>query len=585
MERQAQYRRIHSRQLQTQQRRKKRNRQRVQVCLGILILLCILSVALHVWNRQDEETQGESAFYENCYIAECEDGTVTLMTPQETKQYKVQNLQEDISDLFADVTIEDGYVTKVSAKKNRIRGKVTAVDASGVTIDGYGTVPFTEQFNIYRNYGLLGAGSVDQIPVNADLTWFYLEGDKICGAVVLEDVNAVEIRVLISTDNYSSYEHEAVTVTCKEDYTVTGSIKSETFQAKEKLTITQATVEEYGDELTITSESQTKGIQICSITRDYGQPTYPGTLYIQKGNQGLHVINQLPLEKYLYYVVPSEMPVGYESEALKAQAVCARTYAYRAVLDEAFGTYGADVDDSVSSQVYNNAKPTAAVKQAVNETYGQVLTKEETPIIAYFFSTSCGYSTDYENEDFIKGTAIGSFAEETGDLSQEDNFRSFICGSGEGGYEKDYAYYRWNVTLSADTVCSQVQAMLGVEIGTLYNITVDSRGVNGAVSQITITGSEQSVTVDNATTIRQLLSTRNATLYLNDGSSVARDSMLPSPFFAVIYENGGFNLYGGGMGHGLGMSQNGAQAMAKLGWTWEQITDYFYNDVSITKLY
>ena len=67
------------------------------------------------------------------------------------------------------------------------------------------------------------------------------------------------------------------------------------------------------------------------------------------------MVNELPLENYLCKVVPSEMPASYQKEALKAQAICARSYAYRQIMDYAYPEYQAHVNDSTDYQVYNNS--------------------------------------------------------------------------------------------------------------------------------------------------------------------------------------------------------------------------------------
>ena len=86
--------------------------------------------------------------------------------------------------------------------------------------------------------------------------------------------------------------------------------------------------------------------------------------------QGFRVINQVDLESYLKGVVPSEMPVDAPAEALCAQAVCARTYAVRQIREERMKEWDADVDDTISCQVYNNISEQAASSQAVDATRG-----------------------------------------------------------------------------------------------------------------------------------------------------------------------------------------------------------------------
>ncbi len=105
------------------------------------------------------------------------------------------------------------------------------------------------------------------------------------------------------------------------------------------------------------------------------------------------MVNELLLEEYLYAVVPSEMPASYPLEALKAQAVCARTYAYARILHAGLPEYGAHVDDSTSYQVYNNILENAQTTKAVRETKGELLYYGEELADTYYYSTSCGYGT------------------------------------------------------------------------------------------------------------------------------------------------------------------------------------------------
>ena len=134
---------------------------------------------------------------------------------------------------------------------------------------------------------------------------------------------------------------------------------------------------------------------MTSIERQCGNPVYYGKLELIRNGESLNLINELSLEEYLKGVVPSEMPPSYEEQALMAQAVCARTYAWKQMQGEGVSGYPADVDDSVSYQVYGNIQPQESTSEAVEETKGLILTREGEPIEAYYFSTSAGAtSTD-----------------------------------------------------------------------------------------------------------------------------------------------------------------------------------------------
>ena len=172
------------------------------------------------------------------------------------------------------------------------------------------------------------------------------------------------IRVLIMDSEHRSYYHQSVSLIWQGQEYVFGG-------------------ESCGEEaLSCTFEGGTEGIQISSVQREQGAPIYRGSIKITKKPEGFLVVNTLPLEMYLEAVVPSEMPSSYPLEALKAQAVCARTYAWKQLKEKKLETYGADVDDSVNFQVYNNIGLEESTTQAVEETKGRILSQNGKPIEA-----------------------------------------------------------------------------------------------------------------------------------------------------------------------------------------------------------
>ena len=149
---------------------------------------------------------------------------------------------------------------------------------------------------------------------------------------------------------------------------------------------------------TIKVESVVSGdkITVSSLNRGYGTPSYLGSFELFSSAEGMILVNELPLEEYLYAVVPSEMPASYELEALKAQAVCARSYAYNQTQGLSYPEYNAHVDDSTSFQVYGNSKEQESAVRAVDETRGQKLWYQNQVVTAYYYSTSCGKTTGIE---------------------------------------------------------------------------------------------------------------------------------------------------------------------------------------------
>ena len=132
----------------------------------------------------------------------------------------------------------------------------------------------------------------------------------------------------------------------------------------------------------IVEAPDTMPLTLNSIKRSQGAPSFRGVLEVTREKQGFRVINQVDLESYLKGVVPSEMPVDAPAEALCAQAVCARTYAVRQIREERMKEWDADVDDTISCQVYNNISEQAASSQAVDATRGMIILSDGEPIEA-----------------------------------------------------------------------------------------------------------------------------------------------------------------------------------------------------------
>ncbi len=396
-----------------------------------------------------------------------------------------------------------------------------------------------------------------------------------------EDEN---IRVLLMTSGYSGYYHDSVTLQCAQNWYKAGQEAALAAGSQAVLTTEDLQI---GESACFYPENSGGTITVASITRDCGMPSYPGTLTVYREEQGLILVNELPLEEYLRYVVPSEMPASYEMEALKAQAVCARTYACRQMAGDSMEPYHADVDDSVSYQVYHNLDAQQNTDFAVLATKGKVLTSDGEPISAYFFSTSCGHtSTDdvwnaEQTESYLKSVYLDS--DERKSLDSEEVFAAFITSSDTETYDSQEPWYRWEVTLPLDYLNGQFSSY---GIGDITGIQVAERGEGGAVAQLEVTGTKGKTVLENEYTIRETLSAKGYTITRKDGSTVDSMTLLPSAYFICtpVEENGtvsGYRFQGGGYGHGVGMSQNGANQMAKEGKSWKEILNFFYQNISI----
>lgn len=250
-------------------------------------------------------------------------------------------------------------------------------------------------------------------------------------------------------------------------------------------------------------------------------------------------VENIPLEKYIAGVIAAEMPAEFELEALKAQALAARTYTVNHLLyGETAGDY--DLTDTVTHQVYKSdeeliklwgsefTEKMNKIKEAVNATQGQILTFNEEPITAAFFSTSNGYTEN--SEDYW------------------DNELPYLR-SVESPWDKDSPRF-----LNQDTfTIEEVEKALEIDLpkDKLAYIE-DSRTESGRVKEIKIEGNSFS------------------------GREVREKLGLKSSDFQINQNNGHFVITTEGYGHGVGMSQYGAKARAEAGQGSEEILGFYF---------
>ena len=165
------------------------------------------------------------------------------------------------------------------------------------------------------------------------------------------------------------------------------------------------------------------------------------------------------------------------------------------------------------------------------------------------------------------------------DLSDETAFRSFIdAADARDYYEKDMSLFRWHVHLEAEDIKTEVE--------TPTELTVDYRGRSGVVRELTVKGKNgESCTLSGEYNIRKALSVAGRTIECADGTKVTNQIMLPSGYFYINPADGGFDIYGGGFGHGVGMSQNGVTKMTERGMDYETILAHYFKGTSVKKAY
>ena len=508
----------------------------------------------------------------------------------------------------ADLTFEGGRLIKAECKNDKIHGKLLSVSDDSMEIEGLGTYETETGLEVYKLYGTLQTQKKNDLMIGYDYTDFVVKNNKICACLVSREGELDQIRVLLKNTAAGGYYYDEALVT------VDGV-----------QTLIKADEMENGERLSFQSNALTDKVNIEIEGVNKADNSYRGKLEFYKTSDGMAIINEVPLEEYLYAVVPSEMPAYYPMEALKAQAVCARTYAYRHILHAGLAGFGAHLDDTTSYQVYHNIDENSATTTAVKETDGMMLYYQDELAENYYYSTSCGYGTDTtiwkteaaQNIPYIKGIKIAAKeARENSPgadaLKEEGTFAAYIKSVDEADFESGEPWYRWQYEvedLDADAMLERLKERYKAnaaliltrkendgeyyyvsepvnKIGKIKDINISKRGDGGIADELIITGSKAVIKVVSEYNIRRVLCDGKGSVIRRDGSSVAAGSLLPSAF--LIIETGktdedvvGYTVIGGGYGHGVGMSQNAAKEIGSLGYDYKDILEIFFTDCEV----
>ena len=264
---------------------------------------------------------------------------------------------------------------------------------------------------------------------------------------------------------------------------------------------------------------------------------YAGDIEVMKGKTGMYLINELPIEEYVKNVVGAEVSSSWDMEALKVQAVIARTYALYQRTAAGNATY--DLTSSVLHQVYKGNTVDARIAYAVMNTEGEVLYYNDRLIEALYHSTSGGMTED-ASEVFGKSYPYMKPVASNCEISP---------------------YWMWERRIPVD------EMEKALNISGLKEVSIRSYTSTRRVKTVDVVHSAR-VTNLKATDLRKMLGW----------------SRLPSTNFEVTRDNGNFVFEGKGYGHGVGLCQWSALQMARDGKNYREILSYFYPG-TVIKIY
>lgn len=418
------------------------------------------------------------------------------------------------------------------------------------------------------------------------------------------------VRAAIGNTNFSTYKYKEITVFGTDDTQIydNGMLIGNFLPNQNiKITLSNGVFNIYTPESTLPEKVQGP-VQVTSrwgllgvsgLKRAGSQALYHGAFEIVKCSQNeFNLVNLVELEEYLKGVVPNEMPVSFGLEALKAQSIAARNYVL-APRTKVSANY--DVVDSVASQVYFGANTEKNLStRAVQETEGIVALYGWDLILALYSSTAGGYTESYSNafsdpvtkefpsadKPYLRAVPdiIGQIP-----LNNEEDAAGFYT-SKPAAYDIRSPYFRWEREWSADEIKNVLQSTLPAQsaagfvkpsfsksdkLDNIKEINVLKRGNSGKIIEMEIVTNSKTYKVFKELVIRRLM--------------VCKGKALPSAnvvFENVKDENGNLVMikaYGGGFGHGVGMSQYGAGFMgSELQKTFDNILQHYYTGITLS---
>lgn len=345
---------------------------------------------------------------------------------------------------------------------------------------------------------------------------------------------------------------------------------------------------------------------------------FKGSLKLIVENDKITAINQILLEEYLFSVIASEMSAKASLQLLKAHAVISRSWLLapmhngvqkenQAVNEirndneiikwyerDAHTHFDVCADDHCQRYQGVTRVCTPLVKQAIDETRGEVLMSKG-KICDARFSKSCGGVAELfencwadEHHDYLTAVTDHPTPQEnhTLDLTIEENAQRWIRTSPEAfcnttdenilsqvlnNYDQETTdFYRWKVVYSPQQLSELVKKRSGIDFGTITELIPVERGTSGRLVKLKIVGTKRTLTVGKELEIRKWLS----------------ESHLYSSAFVVDKAcNGDFVLIGAGWGHGVGLCQIGAAVMGEKGYKYDEILAHYFRGSSLEKMY
>lgn len=487
------------------------------IFICVLLTFVVVKVLLYEHDKGVMVKEPMEVLFENVYVTDQNDGHITFLSGGRENVFEGTAESDCIG--ICDIRVKDGKILSIITKRETIEGNLLKFGSGIMEIQEGDQIKYYDYAKGFPVYSFLN-GKVEQsttrklVMGESELTYVVADG-KICALLQYKPCTFNNIRVLMKNKGETYYKEEIH-------------------------------VETDGDYSYIANESGDRLTKDCS-----------GKLEVIADTNGYVVVNTLSVEDYVKYVTPSEMISSWNKEALKAQAVCARTYAYSQMRNSTYAAFGANLDNTTAYQAFNNTELTKATNEAADETQFQVLSNDNKLITCYFYSTSAGMTNtmkvwDSENPPYLHEVE-----------SIDDNS----------------PLYNWSAELDYTKTDDN-------ELGAIIGINVLERNSGGYITCLKIEYEKGSKTYKSEYKIRSILAQHSNYMKNKSGKMLEGWSLLPSACFEIddSIDPMHVSITGKGNGHGIGMSQYGAKKMADTGSSYEEILKYYYADVELADI-
>ncbi len=317
---------------------------------------------------------------------------------------------------------------------------------------------------------------------------------------------------------------------------------------------------------------------------------YRGVIALYPSYDGITVINEINIEHYLYGVVPKEAVSSWPAEALKAQAVAARTYVYSALKNK-HADYGFDVCSTTNCQVYGGYdSEVTSTTRAVDDTCGIIAIYNGKAVHTLFSAGNGGWVEDPKN---IWGGTYPYLSGFPDEYEETDTIKGLV----------------WTVSVTPDEIAEGI-AKYGGDVGTVTGMKIVETAPSGRILKLLVTGTKGNFLLEKERA-RTFLGLRS-TLYTITpptspivAASSSGNSSISTPVYILtsngieiisgspkvissdklhdlaVANNSVYILNGRGYGHGVGMSQWGAYCMSEQGFTYDEILKYYYKNITL----